>query len=244
MAKLSAACLMLLVALLVAAQLTLPEIAADRLRERLSAHGQVLSVNVSAFPAVELLWGQADSVSIAMRSYGRSVGSGDNSAARPVRARPSKPGPTAQQRLADLLVSTSTTDSLTARVGQLRTGRVTLTDVSFVKHGSQLRASGLLTEAAFRAAQPADFSLQPLTSSAGELLFRARVHVLGQSLSLTARLIARHGALVVEPDVVGFFPGFAALTVFRDPRVTVQTVHAEQVGGGWELSATGRLNVG
>ena len=41
--------------LLLVAQLVLPGIAAQRLRDRLSRSGQVLKVEVDAFPAVELL---------------------------------------------------------------------------------------------------------------------------------------------------------------------------------------------
>src|SRR5450755_588013 len=51
------------------AQLVLPGIAAQRLRDQLARSGQVLSVHVSAFPAIELLWHHADSVVVRMGSY-------------------------------------------------------------------------------------------------------------------------------------------------------------------------------
>src|ERR1700744_1195851 len=54
---------------LVVAQLVLPGIAANRLRDQLSKSGTGLSVKVSAFPAIELLWHHADSVTVRMSSY-------------------------------------------------------------------------------------------------------------------------------------------------------------------------------
>ena len=47
----------------------LPGIAAQRLRDRLSRSGRVLEVKVEAFPAIELLWHQADRVVVRMASY-------------------------------------------------------------------------------------------------------------------------------------------------------------------------------
>src|SRR5207248_45620 len=49
-----------IVLLLVVAQLVLPGIAEQRLRDRLSRNGTVIQVHVSAFPAIELLWHHAD----------------------------------------------------------------------------------------------------------------------------------------------------------------------------------------
>ena len=46
------------------AQLLLPRIAASRICSRVGRYGQFDSVSVSAWPAVELLWGSADSVQV------------------------------------------------------------------------------------------------------------------------------------------------------------------------------------
>ena len=59
---------------LVLAQLLLPGIAADQLRDRLSKNGKVESVSVSAFPAIELLWHDADKVVVRMASYRSRTG--------------------------------------------------------------------------------------------------------------------------------------------------------------------------
>ena len=56
-------------AVLIVAQLVLPGLAASRLRDQLARSGTVLSVQVSAFPAVKLLWHHADKVVIRMGRY-------------------------------------------------------------------------------------------------------------------------------------------------------------------------------
>ena len=50
------------------AQVFLPRIAASRISSRLRRYGTVQSVSVKAWPAVELLWGSADSVRVRARS--------------------------------------------------------------------------------------------------------------------------------------------------------------------------------
>ena len=45
-----------IVVVLIVAQLVLPGIAAQRIRDRLSRSGTVLGVQVDAFPAIKLLW--------------------------------------------------------------------------------------------------------------------------------------------------------------------------------------------
>ena len=52
------------VLVLVLAQLLLPGIAASRVRARVEKYGTVKSVTVKAWPAVELLWGKAESVDV------------------------------------------------------------------------------------------------------------------------------------------------------------------------------------
>src|SRR5947199_8426760 len=64
----------LLFVALAVAQLVLPGIAENRIRDRLAHDGHVESVHVSAFPAVKLLWGKADRVTVRMTSLRASVG--------------------------------------------------------------------------------------------------------------------------------------------------------------------------
>src|SRR5256885_14921748 len=76
MRRLIAAAIVLavLVLLSVVAQLVLPGIAENRIRDRLAHDGRVESVHVSAFPAVKLLWGRADRVTVRMANVRAAVG--------------------------------------------------------------------------------------------------------------------------------------------------------------------------
>ena len=68
---------------LVVAQLVLPGVAEQELRDQLSQSGTVLEVKVSAFPAVKLLWHHADSVVVRMARYRSGSGPlGDRLGAR------------------------------------------------------------------------------------------------------------------------------------------------------------------
>lgn len=52
----------------------LPGVAAQQLRDRLARSGQVLEVKVEAFPAIELLWHQADRVVVRLGRYRATPG--------------------------------------------------------------------------------------------------------------------------------------------------------------------------
>jgi len=206
----------------------------------------VEQVKVSAFPAVELLWGRADSVTIKMRSYGpasSSTGSGLAS------FHPADRGymnvaavtETPQQQVGDLLASTANANNVTAAIGRVRSGRLHLEHVRLSKRGSRLAASATLTSAALTAALPPPFTVQPLASPSGELLFRAGVQVLGLGATVEGRLATHRGGILIEPNLGGQYPQLASVTVFRDPRVYVSAVHSRQVRGGWELSGRGHL---
>jgi hypothetical protein len=220
---------------LVVAQIVLPGIAGDRLRDRLAPHGAVQQASVSAFPAIELLWGDAGSVTVRMRVYHDAVTSEASSSHSGAAAiSPSR-------RLANLLAGTARTESLDARIGVLQSGRLVLDNVVLTKSGNDLRASALLTQSNLDAALPPLFTLRPLSSTSGVLEFRGTVHVLSTTLSVTAVLRAHDGALVVSPDLAGFVPTFLSLTVFSDPRVSIDSVGALKVSDGWEVSARAHL---
>ncbi|MGO9821821.1 MAG: hypothetical protein ACLPTJ_14395, partial [Solirubrobacteraceae bacterium] len=104
-----------LVVVLGVAQLALPPIVEQRLRDRLENSGQVFEVHVSALPAIELLWHQADSVTIRLGQYR------------------SNPG-----HLSSLLGQAGNVGSLNASATQLDTGLLTLRDATLAKRGNQL----------------------------------------------------------------------------------------------------------
>jgi hypothetical protein len=204
------------VIVLALAQFLLPSLAASRLRDRLARSGRVVSVAVSAFPAIELLWHRAGTVTVRLASY-RSSPSG----------------------LDRLLDEAGDVGSLSATVATLRSGRLSLTDVAVHKRGDELSGSARISEAALRAAVPFLSSLSLVSSSAGTLTLEGTATALG--ISATATVESSGGRLVVVPDLplVG---GLLTLTVFADPHVDVQGVSGSSVAGGLSLSARARLN--
>jgi hypothetical protein len=202
-------------AALLLAQLILPSLAGALLRDRLSRSGRVLSVSVSAFPAIELLWHHADRVTVRMATY--SAGAGRFDAA---------------------LAQASQVGSLSASVGRLHVGRLTLTNVQLRKRGSELNGTARVSETALRAAVPFLRSLTLVRSGGGALTFKGTSTLLG--IAATATVESTDGRLVVVPDLplVG---GLLGLTVFADPRVEVQGVSASTSAGGLALNARARL---
>src|ERR1700744_5603907 len=141
---------------LVVAQLVLPGIAAHRLRDRLGRSGRVLEVQVSAFPAIELLWHHADSVVVRMASY---------------RATPSS--------LPATLDQAGTVGSLHASAQTFQDGLLTLHDASLVKEGNRLARTATVNESDLPVAAPFLQSVTPVASSDGRLTLRGTAPLLG-----------------------------------------------------------------
>jgi hypothetical protein len=230
----------LLVLVLVIAQFALPGIAAHRLRDSLSRHGTVQSVRVAAFPAITLLWPHADKVTVRMGSYGNASGGGTAVGGQPAATQP-RSGP---QRLADFLAGTSATDSLDARVGRLKVGRLALASVVVTKHGAEIAASAYASYGDIRAALPPYIDIRPSAGGGGELIFTGAASLFGRHASVPMRLVVHDGALVVQPDLGPFLPSVLSLTVFKDRRVNVEFVAAAAAPGGFDISARARLSGG
>lgn len=207
------------VVLLGVAQLLLPGIAAQRLRDRLAAHGQVRSVRVDAFPAVELLWHHADRVRIVLGSYSSAAG----------------PQAPAQS----LLAEAGDVGSLDVSAAQVDLGLLRLRDAQLSKHGAGLSARGFLSQADLRAAIPFLQALTPLASARGALVLRGSADVLGLGVSVDFVVAVRQGAIVADPLVP--LGGLATVTVFSDPHLQVQSISARAAPGGFTVSAQARL---
>jgi hypothetical protein len=197
---------------LIVAQVVLPRIATDRVRDRLAQRGTVLEVKISAFPAIELLWHQADSVVVRLGRY-RS-GTSD---------------------IAVTLGGTADVGTIDASVRELDSGLLTLRDVTLTKRGSELAGAATITEAALRSAVPFLQSVQPVSSGGGRLTLRGTASLLGVSATVDFTVAVENGALVVAPDVP--FGALATITLFDDPRVRIQSVSATSVPGAFKLSA-------
>ncbi len=201
------------IVLLVVAQLILPGIAAQRLRDRLAKSGRVLTVQVSAFPAVELLWHHADRVVVRMASYH------------------SNPG-----HLSSLLDEAADVGTLDASAQELDTGLVTLRNASLRKRAAELTGSAAVAEDDLRSALGgAVQGLQPVASGDGQLTLQGTV--LGVTAQATLR--AQGGKLVIVPDVP--LLNVLTLTVFSDPHVDVESVGAVAASNGFALNAQARL---
>jgi LmeA-like phospholipid-binding len=197
---------------LVVAQLVLPGIAAQRLRDRLSRSGRVLEVKVDAFPAIELLWHQADRVVVRMARYRSTPG-----------------------HLGSSLAETADTGSLHASVQHLQTGLLTLSNATLTKRGNELVGSATVSEADLRSAIPFIQGVTPVASGDGKLVLRGTAF----GLTADATLMAVNGKLVVQPNVP--ILNFFTVTVFSDPHVAVQGVAARRTPDGFVLSGRGTL---
>ena len=198
--------------ILVVAQLALPGIAAQRVRDQLSNSGTVLEVKVSAFPAIKLLWHRADSVVVRMASYQAPVSD-----------------------LSQTLAETGEAGSVDASAQVVRVGPVALRDATMRKRGSDLTAAATVTQADLKSAVFFLDNVEPIASGNGSLTLRGTASILGLKATVNATVAARNGALVVAPDVP--FGGIATLTLFNDPHIQVQSVSATTVPGGFRVSA-------
>jgi hypothetical protein len=205
-----------LILLLVAAQLALPGIAERRLRDRLERSGTVERVEISAFPAVKLLWHRADDVTVRMGRL--RTGSGN---------------------FADLLASTGDTDDLDASAEEQRILTLRLHDSSLRKRGDELALSSTVDDPDLQAALPPGFDVRPVASGDGALVFEGSAELLGQRFQGRAVVAARDGRLLLVPDLP--FGGFLTVTLFADPRIEVLSVGARQRAGGFTVVAQARL---
>lgn len=206
----------MLVVVLVVAQLVLPGIAEQQLRDRLSRSGDVEHVEIHAFPAIELLWKQADRVVVQMGSYRSGTG-----------------------HLASLLSEASGVGTVDASAGTLTAGLLTVHDAVLQKRGDRVSATARVTESDLRSAVPVLQSVVPVASGGGELTLRGTASLFGVTATIDATVRAQNGEIVVTPDVP--FGGFATITVFANPAVEVTAISAAPSPGGFQVSAQGLI---
>jgi hypothetical protein len=203
----------LVLLLLVVAQFALPPIAERYVRDRVREDGAVVeSVQVSAFPAVKLVFHHADRLRLRLRSARLGVGD-----------------------LAGELDQTHGVTRMDVTVAEMDLGPLRLRDIVLRKRGARLDGAASVTRADLSRALPVDVGLRPVEADANGLVLEGSIG----PITARARLSASDGALRIAPD--GLLGGFASLTVFDDPRVAVESVGARQRAGGFTLTATGRL---
>ena len=201
------------------AQLTLPGIAADHVRDQLQKHGRVLDVEVSAFPALELLFHEADTVTVKMATYHTST-----------------------SHLTSMLQESNDAGTLHASAGIFTDGLLTLHNATLTKRGDTLVGSAQVLEKDLTHAIPLIKSVTPVESSGGTLTLEgtADLPIVGQ-ITVPFVVQVENGALVAAPDIpiVG---SLATLQLFSNPHVRIDTVSATKTRGGFAVTATGTLH--
>jgi hypothetical protein len=212
-------------------QLVLPRIAARVLRDRVAKYGEVRSASVSALPAIQLLWGSADSARV---DAGRIAISPHQLVQLLTESR----------AVGDLDVRASTVDLLDPGFGA---GVVSLSDAVLEKHREMLEISALLRKAALQAALPEGVQVGVLAGQGGSVQVHASGQLFGFRAALYADVEAVEGKLLLAPKNP-LLAGLARITLFSDPRMAILGVSATPVGGesggaqsAWRLRLRARL---
>jgi hypothetical protein len=206
-----------IVLVLVLAQLFLPALAADRIRSRVQRYGTVRSVTVKAWPAVELLWGKAESVNVKAGSLKIS-----------------------KAQMAKLLGEARGVRSMRVSAESVKEGPLQLYDASLQKQGDALLGSAWASRADVMKAVGEGFEVQRLHSGGGRVRMSVKGPLFGVKASVEAVAEAQGGKIVVHP--LGFLLEGLKLTLFAEPDVYVEGVGASVVpgpsgkGAGYRLS--------
>jgi len=206
-----------IVLVLVLAQVFLPGIAASRVRSRVGKYGTVRSVTVKAWPAVELLWGKAESVDV-------KAGSLSMSPAQTVK----------------LLGEARGVRSMSVTAESVKEGPLQLRDASFKKHGDALVGQASTTRADVGKALGEGIEVRLVSSHDGQVEVSASGGLFGVKASVEAVAEAEEGKLVVHP--LGFLLEGLRLTLIDNPRVYVEGVGASAVAGPSGEGASYRLS--
>jgi hypothetical protein len=206
-----------IVVLLVLAQLFLPGIAANRIRSRVERYGTVKSVAVKAWPAVELLWGKAETVDVKAGSLELS-----------------------KAQTAKLLGEAHGVTSISASAASVKEGPLQLYDASLQKHGAALTGSAWASRVDVMKALGEGFEVQLQGSSGGRVQMSVAGGLFGVKATVEAVAEAQEGDVVVHP--LGFLLEGLKLTLFAEPGVYVEGVGASAAtgpsgqGAGYRLS--------
>jgi hypothetical protein len=206
-----------IVLMLVLAQLFLPAIAAERIRSRVQRYGTVKSVTVKAWPAVELLWGKAESVNVRAGSLQIS---------------------TAQ--MAKLLGEARGVGSMRVSAESVKEGPLRLYDASLQKHGDALLGAAWVSRADLKTALGEGFEVRLRPSDAGRVRMSVGGGLFGVKASVQAFAQAQKGDIVVHP--LGFLLKGLKLTLFAEPDVYVEGVGASAATGSSGKGAGYRLS--
>ena len=206
--------LVALVLVLGVGQLVIPGIVARRLTNSLSTQASGVRVSLSAVPAVKLLFGYADRVSVNIGTMTASRG-----------------------HVGDLLARTAKQGTLDATVGTLDTDGFVLKDVALRKRGNALTGVATVTRSAIAAALPSAITLTPRSAGASGLTLMAKLRVLGREVDASALVEAQDGKIVVSPTAPVL--SILRVTVFDSRSVSVDSVGVVAHGDSYAMRASG-----
>jgi hypothetical protein len=181
------------------AQLLLPGLAAQRVRSQIGRYGVVHSASVSAFPAIELLWGHAQSVSVSAGQLNMTPAAAN-----------------------ELLWRSRGVGRVDMHAASMHVGSFLLRDMVWRKRGDRLFMGGRLTEADLRAFLPGATGFALLDSNSDGVLMRVSGSLFGLTASVDVQLSAVDGKLVAQPLGVPF-AGFVKVTLLSAPHMYVQS---------------------
>ncbi len=208
------------VLLLVLAQLLLPTVAARIARGQIEKYGPVRSVSVHAFPAIELLWGHAQSARIDTGELRMSVSQFDG-----------------------LLPRLRSIERVDMTIAGLALGSLRAQHVHVSTRGDALQLQATVTTADVQSALPPGIQATLVPSpSGGGVAIHVTGSLFGIGASLLATLAAQEGKLIAAPQGVPF-ASFARVTVFSDPHVFVQDVALASGPGAGDYTLTLRATL-
>jgi hypothetical protein len=191
---------------LVLAQAFLPALAAKRVSDRVARYGTVKSVSVTAWPALELLWGKAGSVTVRAGTLSMTAAQVASMLAE-------------AHKVTDMLVTTDATNLVVAGLPH----GLTMSSVRTEKHGTAMQASATITQQQLDEALPNGFRVEPVASGGGQVEVRASGGLFGVQASIGALVKPLEGRLIAQPQ--GFpLAGLATVTLFSDSHLKVESV--------------------
>ncbi|MDI6909208.1 hypothetical protein [Nocardioides sp.] len=213
--RLAAAAAATLAVAALASQLVIPSVAEDRLRDRLATVGAVSNVDVSATPAVKMLFGSVDRAAVEM--YDVSLdGAADLDP--------------------EMIARLDGVQEVDARIDRLRAGPIDVDEVRLIKDGDSLEASGDLDLNALKGLIPG----VKVSVKGGSILLDLSESGLPLPFPVQLEIVAEDGAVVARPlgAAAAMLP---AQPLLERPELSVQDLRAEVEDGRLTVAADARL---
>jgi hypothetical protein len=212
----------ILCAAVAAAQVVLPGFAEGRIRAHLGRQTTGLRVDVQAKPAIKLLWGRVDHVTIAADRL-----RADDSPERPP--------------LDELLTRAHAISELDVSVRRLQAPHgIEARDVSLRKDGDRISARAGLDLARLRGALPAGLEVTPLPAPGGQILLEGGATPFGTRLGARARVLTQDGRVVIRAEGLPF-ASLVTIPVFSSDRIAVDGLGARPTGDGLVVDVRAHL---